>query len=88
MKREQPAHGPVSGYLNWLRSEDPASAEGLEADIAICFGTDEGLRVLKMLEKAVLHAAQPLGAPDGALRELNAQRNLVLEIRRYVAHGR
>lgn len=80
----------VGHYLNQLRKMGQESAEHaafLEADLIETFTTESGLRVLLMLEKAVLHVALPPGSPEGALREINAQRNLVLEIRRIVANG-
>lgn len=87
---EQHAHSHLGAYLNWMRSdgdEGAAKAESLTADLIETFGTDEGLRTLILFEKAVLMAAVPNGAPDGALREINAVRNFVLEIRRLVANG-
>jgi hypothetical protein len=80
----------IGRYLNEVRSMGQDGAESaalLEADLIETFSTETGLRVLIMLEKAVLHVALPPGSPEGALREINAQRNLVLEIRRIVANG-
>lgn len=89
MRNERPALSPLGDYLNWMRNqgkEGAESAEVLSADIIETFTTDEGLRVLKLFEKAVLQVGQPNGSSDSALRELNAVRNFVLEIRRIVAH--
>lgn len=79
--------GFIGRYLSYMRSENSEGAETLEADIVETFTTDEGLRVLIMLEKAVLLSSIPDGADDRALREKNAVANFVLEIRRLVAHG-
>lgn len=87
MRREGPTQGYLSAYLTWVRQEQPESAEFLEADLIETFSTEEGLRVLKLFEKSVLSVALPGGADDRALRELNAVRNFVLEIRRIVSHG-
>ena len=80
----------IGRYLNDIRGMGQDGAEmvaSLEADLIETFTTETGLRVLVMLEKAVLHVALPPGSSEGALRESNAQRNLVLEIRRIVANG-
>ncbi|MGC0225153.1 hypothetical protein [Pseudooceanicola nitratireducens] len=90
MRAERSFHSPLSQYLNWLRSEGEDGAlacASLEADIAELFRTETGLRVLKLMEKSVLYQGIPNGSPDGALREMNAVKNFVLEIRRYVSHG-
>jgi len=91
MKRDPPS--PISHlglYLADLASKGQEHAEvadTLTADLIEAFTSEPGLRVLILLEKSVLFAGLPNGASDGALRELNAQRNLVLEIRRIVANG-
>ena len=87
MRRDMPAMSALSHYLNWVRGQDAEAAQGLEADIMEAFSTDAGLRVLKLFEKSVLLVGQPSNSTDGALREMNAVRNFVLEIRRYVANG-
>lgn len=91
MRRDPRAPGSaIDAYLNDLRSmgQDGAeSAEQFVADLIETFSTESGLNTLILLEKSVLYAALPAGSPDGALRELNAQRNLVLAIRRIVANG-
>lgn len=79
--------GFIGRYLAAMRKENPEGSEMLEADIVETFTTDEGLRVLLMLEKAVLLSSVPDGSDDRALREKNAVANFVLEIRRLVAHG-
>ncbi len=82
--------GYLSTYLSMLRGADEAgvaAAESLTADMVEIFTSEAGLRVLKLLEKSVLMNARPLGAGDGALREDNAVRNFVLEIRRIVGNG-
>lgn len=91
MRNERSAPGRIASYLGWMNKEGgkegPAASESLAADIAATFSTPEGLRTLIMLEKATLLSSVPDGADDRALRESNAVRNFVLEIRRYVAHG-
>jgi len=87
MRQEMPIQSHLSDYLNWMRGEDANSAEQLHADIIATFTTQEGLRVLKLMEKSVLNSGAPNGSSDSALREANAVRNFVLEIRRLVSHG-
>jgi hypothetical protein len=87
MRREAPTDSMLGVYLRWMRGEDPILAATLEADVIEVFSDEAGLRVMKLLEKSVLFAGIPNGAPDGALREANAVRNFVLEIRRIVSHG-
>lgn len=87
IKKEKSYPGLIGGYLAWFRQNDPEAAASLEADIIQTFTSEEGLRVLKLLEKAVLMVALDQDASVGALQQLNANRNLVLEIRRIVANG-
>lgn len=87
MRKERPVRSGLSDYLHWMREENPEGAEALEDDLRTVFRTEEGLRVLKLLEKSTLYQGIPNGSPDSALRESNAVRNFILEIRRYVAHG-
>lgn len=86
MRREKSAPGFIGSYLAFVRETDPKAADFLETDLALTFTSENGLRVLKMLEKSVLTMTVPNGSSDCALRELNATRNLVAEIRRIVAH--
>lgn len=90
MRDEQPAMSQLGAHLNWLRGssdEGAAAADELTDAIVKTFTTDQGLKVLMLFEKSVLFAAAPNGSSDGALREMNAVRNFILEIRRYVANG-
>lgn len=87
LRKEMPAPGFLSSYLAWMRTENPEGADLLEADLAEIFSDEKGLRVLKLMEKSILNRVEKLGASDSALREINAVRNFVAEIRRYVAHG-
>ena len=87
LQKELPSNGFLHLYLNMMRNENAEGAEELMADVIDIFSTEEGLRVLKLFEKSVLHTGVPNGSSDGALRELNAVRNFVLEIRNIVAHG-
>lgn len=88
MRREFVKQGFMGAYLQRLRAEQPEAADSLEADLEELFSTDQGLRVLKLFEKAVVFYAFPPGENDCALRELNAVQHFVLEIRRFVANGR
>lgn len=88
MKSEMSSSGRIANYLAWMRAENPQGAQSLEDDIAKTFTTDEGLRVLLLFENSILKSELPNGSDDRALREHNAVRNFVLEIRRIVAHGR
>lgn len=92
MRTEVFRDSPLDEYLHFLRSqhgdEGSQAADIHDADLHEIFTTEAGLRVLKLFEKAVLHAPQPLGSSEGTLREMNAIRNFVLNIRRIVAHGR
>ncbi|WP_170759980.1 hypothetical protein [Ruegeria lacuscaerulensis] len=74
-------------YLAWLRSENPDGADLLEADLIEVFSDEKGLRVLKLLEKAVVKSPCPDGSDDRALREKNAVMNFVLDIERIVSNG-
>ncbi len=90
MQQEVFRHSPLDDYLHHMRSAGEEGAEiveALEADLIETFSTESGLRCLKLFEKAVLLSSQPNGCSDGALRETNAVRNFVLNIRRIVAHG-
>ena len=78
----------VGRYLQALRKVNPAGADSLEADIVDVFSTEKGMRVMTMLEKAVLLVGTPEGISDCALREWHGARNLILEMRRLLAHGR
>lgn len=84
---EMPVQSMLGTYLRWMRSENPQGAASLEADLAEVFSTDAGVRVMIMLEKSTLLAGVSNGASDSALREANAVRNFVLEIRRLVSNG-
>lgn len=91
MRNEQIALSQLGAHLNFLRGEGEegaAVAEELTNDIVETFTTPSGLKVLMLLEKSVLFSGAKNGAPDSALREMNAVRNFVLEIRRIVANGR
>lgn len=88
MAQELGGHSFLGKYLNWMKSENPEGAEDLVDALHATFTTDEGLKALMLMEKSVLYVGVPDGSPDGALRELNAVRNFVLEIRRYVSHGK
>lgn len=90
MKDELPSDSPLGKYLMHLKKsggDGPAAAEELMGILVDTFTTENGLKTLILFEKAVLLAALPNGSPDGALRENNAVRNFVLEIRRIVANG-
>lgn len=81
---------PLGNYLLHLKGDSPEGAELadlLEADLIETFTTESGLRVLRLLEKSILLSSQPNGAPEGALRETNAVRNFVLELRRIVSNA-
>ena len=88
LKKDMPSGGFLGEYLNWMRTENPRGSETLEADLIETFTSEEGLRVLKLFEKAILYCPIPDGSEDRALREINAVRNFVLEIRRIVSNGR
>jgi len=90
MRGERSGSGFIGRYLAWMRNDvddGPAAAEGLISDVEKAFTTEEGLRVLILMEKAVLLSSVPDGSDDRALREVNAVRNFVLEIRRIVTNG-
>lgn len=78
----------IGKYLAALRDNNPDGAEQLARDIYDIFSTEQGLRVLILFEKAVLHLGMPEGADPRALQEWNGARNFNLELRRLVAHGR
>lgn len=90
MKSPEKAMSQLGAYLNHWRGEGPEGAqyaETLEADLIETFTSESGLRVLRLFEKSILLSSQPNGAPEGALRETNAVRNFVLELRRIVSNA-
>lgn len=90
MRAEMVGRSHIDDYLTFLRRNGDDGAEmaaSLEADLIEAFSTEAGLRVLKLFEKSVLHNAHPNGSSDCALREMNAVRNFVLNLRRIVANG-
>ncbi len=78
----------LTSFLGHLREAEPALADRYFADIHACFATEEGTRVMELLEKAVLLTPEPPGCSDRALREKNGQRLLIAEIRRIVKHSK
>lgn len=86
MTQEPIGNSMIGPYLAEMDRRNPEGADALRADLAEVFNTDEGVRVLILLENACLKSALPNGSPDSALREANAVRNFVLEIRRIIAN--
>lgn len=81
----------ITAYLNHLRGEGPDGvemAEELTAIMVDLFQTENGIKFLIMLEKAVLLSGISNGMSDSALRERNAVRNFVLNLRSIVANGK
>lgn len=78
----------LTSFLAHLSTDSPELAERYYADIHACFASEAGVRVMELLEKAVLINPAPPGSSDRALREQNGQRLLIAEIRRIVKHGR
>ncbi len=87
MQREKSSPSELTRYLAFIRQEYPEEAEQLEADLIQLFTSELGVKVLILLTKATVEMSVPNGADDRALREINAVRNFVLDIRRIVAHG-
>lgn len=90
MRDEIPGDGPITDYLRVLRAqgdESASSAEELTKIIVRLFQSSDGIKFLILLEKAVLLSGPPNGCSDSALREANAVRNFVTDLRRIVAHG-
>lgn len=91
MKGDRSPTSAIGRYLAYMRSEGDegaVNADELSNDLVKTFTTPEGLKVLMMMEKSVLYTGVSDGSPDSALREANAVRNFVLEIRRIVSNGR
>ncbi|MGB1214973.1 MAG: hypothetical protein ACPG4X_16515 [Pikeienuella sp.] len=80
---------PLTAHLNHYRETDEgaAMADELELILHDTFTSESGLKALLLFEKAVLLAGVPNGASEGALREMNAVRNFVHDIRRIVSNG-
>ena len=78
----------LTSFLAYLREDSPELADRYFADIHACFTTEAGVRVMELLEKAVLLTPEPPGCSDRALREKNGQRLLIAEIRRIVKHSK
>lgn len=86
MKADAIGNSMLGAYLAEMQRRNPEGADLLMADLAATFSTEEGVRVLILLENAILKSALPNGSSDSALREANALRNFVLEIRRIIAN--
>ena len=72
MRDEQISLSRLSMHLNALRGRGQIGAEAadqLEADLYETFGSESGLRVMKLMEKSVLHLGLPSSCSDSALRE-------------------
>lgn len=69
--------GMITLAMSRMNDEDKAI---LEKSFKRAFSTDEGSTVLKLLTQTISLATLPIGADDGACRDLNAQRTLVAEI--------
>lgn len=78
---------PISLFLAKMAEDQPKEAELLRQDIQQIFGTEQGARVLILLKNAVLMASLPAEASDRALREHNAQKTLINDLRRIVANA-
>jgi len=90
MRGEQAPSSQLSAHLAWIASQGEdgsAVASELRNTLVKTFTTDEGVKALMLMEKSVLLAGVPNGSSDGALREMNAVRNFVLDIRRIVSNG-
>ena len=90
MRQQPDGTSAITEYLNWMRSQGDEGAEAadlLHADIQETFKSETGLRVLILMEKSVNNRVLPDGSSEGALREHNAIRNFVHDLRRNVAHG-
>lgn len=87
MQREKNPRSELTRYLSYRHSEWPEEADALMTDLVELFSSEKGLRVLLLLTKATVEMSVANGADERALRENNAVRNFVLDIRRIVAHG-
>ena len=84
------ATSPLTAHLNYIGStgDDGADlAEDMRDTVRRLFATDDVLKVLMLLERSVLVSSVPNGAPESALREMNATRNFVLDLRRIASNG-
>lgn len=82
------AHGgAIRLYFEALRVADARYADRLEAEILHILRSDDGIKLLDMLTKSIIHFSPDLGVDDRALREIHGQRHLVAELRQMVAHG-
>jgi len=77
LKPLRPHNGPILAYLAQLSAEEKMR---VEAAIKTLLDTDEGSILMDLLDKAVQDRNVPLGAPSGALEDLNAQRFLVSDL--------
>jgi hypothetical protein len=77
LKPLRPAPGPILAYIGQL---EPAEARILRDEIASLLSSEAGSKLLELLDKAVQDRHVPIGAPPGALEDLNAQRILVSDL--------
>lgn len=82
-----PVHSPLSAHLAHLQAKNPKGAAQIRAIIIDLFTSDNGLKFMNLLDIAVLQISLEPGVSDSALRELNAQRNFVNDLRRIIAYG-
>ena len=81
LKPLRPKPGPVLSYLENLPIQIRAK---VEASVVSILETDDGVILLNLLEKAVQDRQVSIGAPPGALEDLNAQRILVSDLQQIV----
>ena len=79
--------GALSGYIAELSNISPDLSDQALEITHNALTSDNGLKLLKLLENSILLSSPPNGVSDSALREMNAVRNFVLELRRLATNG-
>lgn len=89
MRNDRIVLSPLSEYLTHVETVPGAekTADQLRAIIADTFTSEIGIKALMLFEKAALNAVVPNGGSESALRETNAVRNFVADIRRIVSNA-
>jgi len=67
--------------IDELKKLSEADRKQVELDIHKTFASEEGQRVMRALDVMVIGHVDALGSQVGALRETNAQRSLITQIK-------
>lgn len=82
-----PTVSPISAYLAQLRVENPDGADKIVAGMIDIFTSENGRKFMNLLDISILQISLNPEVSDRALREHNAHRNLVNDLRRIISNG-